>query len=358
MPVPHLVAPASRKRARRSFTGGVPTLALTAVLGLTLVALALANSNVSDVPLVLFMVPVGLCGARFGKGGGLAVGTLGTLIACLWYFTGRHFASGGLDLLTQVIVFELVGLMVGAVSDGRRDLQRAITNHQELSLDLICTASFEGFFTRVNPAGERLLGYQTEELLNRPFLDFVHPDDQEATVVEMKRQTEAGLAVLNFRNRYRCKDGSYRWLEWSSRPDPRGNNLVAVARDVTERVRAEEVIASHRDELEQLVYERTSELEQRNRALEAASLETLRRLALAAEFRDDSTHEHIERVGQTAVLIAQVLGEPEHETRLIRLAAPLHDVGKLGVSDQILLKPGKLTAAEFEQVKEHTVYGA
>jgi PAS domain S-box-containing protein len=336
----------------------VPTLALTAMLGLMLVVLPLANSNVSDVPLVLFMVPVGLCGARFGKGGGLAAGTLGSSIACFWYLTGRHFASGGIDFLTQVIVFELVGLMVGSVSDGRRVLQRAVTNHQELSLDLICTASFEGFFTSVNPAGERLLGYRTEELLNRPFLDFVHPDDQEATVVEMKRQTEAGLAVLNFRNRYRCKDGSYRWLEWSSRPDPHKNNLVAVARDVTERVRAERVIASHRDELEQLVYERTSELEQRNRALDAASLETLRRLALAAEFRDDSTYEHIERVGQTAFLIAQVLGLPEPDTRLIRLAAPLHDVGKLGVSDQILLKPGKLTAAEFEQVKQHTVYGA
>jgi len=336
----------------------VSTLALTGVLGLALVVLPLANSVVSDVPLVLFMVPVGLCGARFGKGGGVAAGTLGTLIACLWYFTGLHFASGGIDFVTQVMVFELVGLMVGAVSDGRRDLQRAVTNHQELSLDLFCTASFEGFFTRVNPAGERLLGYQTEELLNRPFLDLVHPDDQEATAVEMKKQTEAGLAVLNFRNRYRCRDGSYRWLEWSSRPDPHGKNLVAVARDVTMRVAAEEVIARHSAELEQLVHERTTELEQRNRSLEAASLETLRRLALAAEFRDDSTYEHIERVGQTAFLIAQALGQPEYDTGLIRLAAPLHDVGKLGVSDQLLLKPGKLTAAEFEQVKEHTVYGA
>jgi PAS domain S-box-containing protein len=353
-----LVAPASRKWTQRWVTGGIPTLALTALLTLTLVGLPLADRDVADVPLVLFMVPVGLCAARFGTRGGLAAGTLGASIACLWYFTGRHFASGGIDLLTQIVVFELVGLMVGVVSDSRRDLQRAITNHQELSLDLICTASFEGFFTSVNPAGERLLGYQTEELLSRPFLDFVHPDDQEATMDEMKRQTEAGLSVLNFRNRYRCKDGSYLWLEWTSRPDPRGKNLVAVARDVTERVSAEAFISAHRDQLQQLVYERTSELEQRNRDLEAARLEMLRRLALAAEFRDDSTFEHIERVGQTALLIAQALGECEHDTRLIRLAAPLHDVGKLGVSDKILLKPGKLTAAEFEQVKEHTVYGA
>jgi PAS domain S-box-containing protein len=353
-----LAAPASRKWTQRWVTGAIPTLALTALLTLTLVALPFASREVADVPLVLFMVPVGLCAARFGKRGGLAAGTLGASIACLWFFTGRHFGSGAIDLLTQVVVFELVGWMVGAVSDSRRDLQQAVTNHQELSLDLICTASFEGFFTRVNPAGERLLGYQTKELLNRPFIDLVHPDDQEATMDEMKRQTEAGLSVLNFRNRYRCKDGSYRWLEWSSRPDPGGQYVVAIARDVTERVAAEAVIAAHQDELEELVYERTRELDQRNRDLEAARLEMLRRLALAAEFRDDSTYEHIERVGQTALLLAQALGEPEHDTKLIRLAAPLHDVGKLGVSDQILLKPGMLTAAEFEQVKQHTIYGA
>jgi PAS domain S-box-containing protein len=347
----HLIAPTWRRLARRSFFGAVPTLGLTVLLALVLVVLPLVNGDITDVPLVLFMVPIGLCAVRFGARGGLAAGTLGTLIACLWYFTGRHFASGGIDLLTQVLVFELVGGLVGTVADGRRRLERAVIHHEELSLDLMVTASFDGFFTRINPAGQQLLGYRPDELLARPFLDFVHPDDQETTLSELKRQTEEGLSVFSFKNRYRRKDGSYLWLEWSSRPDPQEQNLVAVARDVSERVAAEEAIANYKDRLEEAVRDRTADLED-------ARQETLRRLALAAEFRDDSTFEHIERVGQTAFLLAQTLGLPEQEAALIRLAAPLHDVGKLGVSDSFLLKPGKLTPAEFEQVKQHTIYGS
>jgi PAS domain S-box-containing protein len=352
------LTPRLRQRAEGSFLGTGPTLALTALLALALVVLPLVNPDIADFPLLLFMVPVGLCAGRFGARGGLGAAALGALIAAFWYLHHQAFASGVPDLLTQVVVFGLVGGMVGAVVDARRDVERALTNHQELSLDLICTASPDGFFTRVNPAGQRLLGYRPEELLARPFIDFVHPDDREATLAELKRQTDAGQSVLNFKNRYRCSDGSYRWLEWCSRPDTERNNLVAVARDVTERVAAEQALANYRSELEAAVRDRTAELEQRGRDLEDSRLETLRRLALAAEYRDDSTYEHTERVGRTAFLLARALGCPEEEAALIRLAAPLHDVGKLGVSDSILLKPGKLTAAEFELVKKHTVGGA
>jgi PAS domain S-box-containing protein len=351
MPVSHLIAPTWRRWARNCFFGAVPTLGLTVLLALVLVVLPLVNGDLTDVPLVLFMVPIALCAARFGRRGGLSAGTLGTLIACLWYLTGRHFASGGFDLGTQVLVFELVGGLVGTVADGRRRLERAVINREELSLDLMCTASFDGLFTRINPAGQQLLGYPSDELLARPFLDFVHPDDREATLSELKRQTEEGLSVFSFRNRYRRKDGSYLWLEWSSRPDPQEQNLVAIARDVSERVAAEEAIANYNDRLEEAVRDRTADLEDSRQ-------ETLRRLALAAEFRDDSTFEHIERVGQTAFLLARALGLSEQEAALIRRAAPLHDVGKLGVSDSLLLKPGKLTSAEFEQVKKHTIYGS
>jgi response regulator RpfG family c-di-GMP phosphodiesterase len=92
--------------------------------------------------------------------------------------------------------------------------------------------------------------------------------------------------------------------------------------------------------------------------LEAARLETLQRLALAAEFRDDATHEHTERVAGAASLVAERLGLSASEVSLIRQAAPLHDIGKLAVSDSVLLKPGKLTAEEFEQVKGHARAGA
>jgi response regulator RpfG family c-di-GMP phosphodiesterase len=93
-------------------------------------------------------------------------------------------------------------------------------------------------------------------------------------------------------------------------------------------------------------------------ALEDTRLETLQRLALAAEYRDDSTSEHTERVARTAVLIARKLCRPEAEVSLYRLAAPLHDIGKLAVSDALLLKPGKLTEDEVRLMKRHTEAGA
>jgi putative nucleotidyltransferase with HDIG domain len=92
--------------------------------------------------------------------------------------------------------------------------------------------------------------------------------------------------------------------------------------------------------------------------LEAAQHETLRCLARAAEYRDDDTHEHTARVARTAALLAERLGLPPAEVDVIRLAAPLHDIGKLAVSDTILLKPGRLTPEEFELVKEHALAGA
>ncbi len=101
-----------------------------------------------------------------------------------------------------------------------------------------------------------------------------------------------------------------------------------------------------------------AKVEDRTRDLEAAQLEIIERLARAAEYRDDNTGQHTERVGQMAALIAKQIGLPDSEVSLIRRAAPLHDVGKLGIPDAVLLKLGKLTRDEFELVKTHTVIGA
>jgi putative two-component system response regulator len=103
--------------------------------------------------------------------------------------------------------------------------------------------------------------------------------------------------------------------------------------------------------LDQKVRERTAELE-------ATQLEILERLALAAEYRDDDTGEHTKRVGETAARIAEALGWSARDVELIRRAAPLHDVGKIAISDLILLKPGKLTPEEFESMKAHARLGA
>jgi putative two-component system response regulator len=112
--------------------------------------------------------------------------------------------------------------------------------------------------------------------------------------------------------------------------------------------------------MELQVHNRTLEekVQQRTQDLEAAQIETVERLALAAEFRDDDTGHHAQRVGKTAALLAQTLGINKEEAGLIRRAAPLHDVGKIGVSDLILLKPDRLSDAEFDAMKKHTLIGA
>ena len=100
-----------------------------------------------------------------------------------------------------------------------------------------------------------------------------------------------------------------------------------------------------------------AKVRERTRELEAAQIEIIERLALAAEFRDDNTGQHTERVGQMAALLARQMGLPDPQVSLIRRAAPLHDVGKIGVPDYVLSKPGKLTLEEFELVKTHTTIG-
>jgi putative two-component system response regulator len=96
----------------------------------------------------------------------------------------------------------------------------------------------------------------------------------------------------------------------------------------------------------------------RTRDLEKAQIETLDRLARAAEYRDDDTGQHIRRVGRASALVARELGLPEVDIANIERAAGLHDLGKIGVPDRILLAPRKLTSVEFDVVKTHTVIGA
>ncbi len=126
----------------------------------------------------------------------------------------------------------------------------------DLSLDLLTIANLDSYFVRLNPAWEQTLGFTTAELTAKPYLDFVHPDDRAATLATAQGLSR-GKTVMRFENRYRCKDGSYRWLSWSSRPYDEQNLVYAVAHDITDRKQAETALQIG-EELFRSTFENTS----------------------------------------------------------------------------------------------------
>ncbi|HKR63329.1 MAG TPA: PAS domain S-box protein [Thermoanaerobaculia bacterium] len=111
----------------------------------------------------------------------------------------------------------------------------------DLSLDLLCIAGIDGRFRRVNPAFETLLGYTREELVSRPFFDFVYPEDREVTLAELVN-LRRGAKTIAFENRYMCKDGSVKWLAWTASPATPDGRIYAAARDITRAKEAEDAL--------------------------------------------------------------------------------------------------------------------
>jgi len=153
------------------------------------------------------------------------------------------YIQKGSDPQSQFV--ELIHKIHEAVTRNQtdRDLQEKSEELDQfftLALDLLCIVDSEGTFRRLNSAWESTLGYQTDLLVGKKFLDLIHPDDLEATT-QAVRHMSAGKEVINFVNRFRCSDGSYRWIEWRS--FPYGQKLIyAAARDITERKQVEEAL--------------------------------------------------------------------------------------------------------------------
>src|SRR5215212_7846806 len=112
----------------------------------------------------------------------------------------------------------------------------------DLDRDLLCVADATGHFTSLNAAWETVLGWSREELMGRPFVDFIHPADVEKTLTQSSRVAEVDSTIVDFVNRYRTKGGGYRWLRWSARSD--GSTWFAVAFDITEQHEREEELRS------------------------------------------------------------------------------------------------------------------
>ena len=218
-----------------------------------------------------------------------------------------------------------------------REVQRERTAFEEAPIGG-ALVSRDGHFTRVNGAFCAMVGYPAEELIGMHYGAITHPDDRPpASEGALAALVDGSLRVYHVEKRYVHRDGSLVHARVAVtpiyEPSREVSQLYAQMQDVTEST-----LAAKR--------------------LEDAQFETLAVLAAAAEYRDDETGEHTRRVGATAARLAQRLGLSDELVHLIHLAAPLHDIGKIGIPDAILLKPGRLTNEEFDHIKRHTTIGA
>jgi len=133
------------------------------------------------------------------------------------------------DLVWDGLVMDITEL-----KQTQQDRDRFFT----ISLDLLCIAGLDGYFKRLNPAWSNGLGYSTAEFLAKPFIEFVHPEDQDKTIAELEK-LKSGNPVINLENRYLCQDGTYKWLSWTVSPFTEEGLFYAVARDVTLNKQAE-----------------------------------------------------------------------------------------------------------------------
>ena len=136
-------------------------------------------------------------------------------------------------------------LVIGAVLDItlRKQAEDDLKRFFSISLDLLCVAGTDGYFKTVNRSWTKVLGFSERELLERPYVEFIHPEDRAATLEEAAKLAE-GRDLISFENRYRCQDGSYRWLQWSATPALDRGLLYAAARDVTTQKQTSEYARS------------------------------------------------------------------------------------------------------------------
>ncbi|WP_432822133.1 HD domain-containing phosphohydrolase [Trichloromonas sp.] len=180
------------------------------------------------------------------------------------------------------------------------------------------------------------------ELLGR-----IHAFDSETPVILLTAYAEVEIAISAI------KQGAFDFILKPYEP----LQLVNSLKNAIKFKQLTQIEKNYKVELEQTVEQRTQQLGIAMGKLECMSREIIERLAAAAELRDDDTGRHNSRIGQYAGALARALQLPEDFIETVILASAMHDVGKIGISDRILLKPGRLTAEEFEQIKTHPSIG-
>ena len=226
---------------------------------------------------------------------------------------------------------------VTAARRAERELERSERRFRRLverSSDVIAVTDNAGMVTYISEAVEGIVGYRPEELMGRSLGRFIHPDDH-AAVQRFRADIDAhGTARIPL-YRFRRRDGGWCWFE-------------ATGRDLRDDPAVEGVVINTRD-----VSERVAQL----REIEATREATFRALGLALEYRDLETRGHTDRVVTISRRFAAVLGFDGEQLQAITWGAYLHDLGKVAMPDQILLKPGRLTEEEFAVIRRHTLIG-
>jgi PAS domain S-box-containing protein len=203
--------------------------------------------------LVIFTIPIMLSAYVGGLRAGLLATGLSYFAASYYLLPPLHsFAVASSVERWQQFFVVLAGVLISVLNEAlhraRRRADIATREYQVveqdrerffvLSQDVLCILGFDGYFKDVNPAWKQTLGYSKAELLATPFIEFIHPDDRKATLAAAEK-VSGGKTLTAFENRYRCQDGSYRCFQWSVTPVVEDRVMYGVARDITERKRAE-----------------------------------------------------------------------------------------------------------------------
>ena len=211
----------------------------------------------------------------------------------------------------------------------------------ENSSDMISRHDREGFFLYVSPACYTIMGYAPEELVGRDVLPFIHPEDTEELLKLLSSSKwDDPTAAIPYRAKH--KNGEYVWLETTARViydhEDKAVEIQASTRDITERKQAQVALQRAHQDLRE-TYDKTIE-----------------GWVKALDLRDHETEGHTQRVTEMTVRLARSLGRTDEEILNIRRGALLHDMGKMGIPDEILQKPGPLTEEEWEVMRQHPQY--
>lgn len=265
---------------------------------------------------------------------------------------GWFQAELGTTLYTIIGILMVTGLIWGTARSlqhaemARRRVEDDLERFFTLSLDMLCIAGMDGYFKRINPEFCRTLGYTMDELLERPFIEFVHPDDRASTMQETG-SVGGGYPSDHFENRYLCKDGTVRWFWWKGQNLEKECLIFATARDVTEQKRYQEEIKN----LNQTLLERATQMDAANQELEAfsysvshdlrAPLRGISGFAQALEEHakdslDATSHGYLIRVRRAAERMGYLIDDLLKLSRLTRSEMHLEQVNLSAQAESIL----------------------